>query len=793
VETALNGRDTLISGDDMKKVILLLSLPLLIGGFVLWSEPASIRSAAETAKRREPINVILDTDIGPDCGDIPAVAMLHGLADKGEVNILATMNCIGGEWGPLCLDALNTYNGRPELPVGTLKDDRFLAHRVSFNKEIALRYPHRLKSSKDVPDATLLYRQILAKQPDKSVTIIAIGPLRSLHDLLQSKPDRFSRLNGLDLIGKKVSLLSCMGGWYHKVPNGSGPEWNFEQDAKAAKDVCDNWPTPIMFSDAALGYGIMTGRRVATETSEYNPINLAFAIYPDVGFGQDRASWDQTSILYAVRGLRDYWKETKSGYNQIGDKGANVFTETQDHHHRYLLPAMPIPQLEDVIEDLTVGAREGPLTFDFNVATYAQDGMGAIAAQDEVLPQGAKMHAFDRDRKSVWMAKKATSWIQYQCADGKKYVVSKYLITSGYEAKEHDPESWMLSGSNDGKTWTQLDSRKKQSFNGRGQTREFACENASAYNRYRLRVSAPQDVHVTGIELVERVSNERGVKVAGVRLDHQALTIPVADRAALNVTVLPGNALDKNVVWTSSDPEIAAVKRIGKNTAIVAGLKTGTCQVTGLTHEGRKKAICEVTVTASTLPAPWLYQEVNAPAVPGCATHRDGEFHVTSGGMAIEKWWLRVWDQFGFVNQSMHGDGFLSARLTAQTKSHPHAIAGLMFRETTAKDSRFVMLGVHPSGELFLSWRDNAGDENPRLKLGKVELPTYLKLEHQGTAFHAYVSEDGKNWGSALGTHTGKSYAQTMKVGLCVTARNNPTTSTASFDHVALKEPPTEK
>jgi inosine-uridine nucleoside N-ribohydrolase len=766
----------------------------LVAAVAFGLPPGPASSGPEPRAEQGPVNVILDTDIGPDCGDIAAVAMLHGLADKGEANILATMNCIGGEWGPLCMDALNTYYGRPDVPVGTLKDDTFLAEHVSFNREVALHYPHRLKSAKDAPDATLLYRQILAKQPDRSVVVVAIGPLRALAKLLRSTPDAASPLGGRDLVAKKVSVLSCMGGWNPEAPKGWGPEWNFLQDANAAKDVCANWPTPIVFSDAALGSGLMTGRRVATDASEYNPMTLAFAHGVDVGFGHDRPSWDQTSILYAVRGPRNYFDETKGGFNDVAATGGNTFSEKKGGKHRYLVPKMPVSELEDVIEELMVDAREGPLNFDFNVACYSQEGMGTVTAKDEVAPAGVARHAFDRDPKSVWVAKSPASWIGYRCPDGKRYAVSKYRITSAFAAPENDPGSWTLSGSNDGgNTWTELDKRGPERFDGRGQTREFAFDNTSAYNTYRFDFAAARAVQVAGIELLEHIRNETGVPVTAIALDQSKVTIPVAGRSALNVSVSPRNARDKVVAWSSSDGEVASVKRIGKNTAVVSGRRAGACTVTATSKDGKRIAACSVTVTASTLPAPWAYQEINAPAVPGCAEYDADTFTLTGGGVAIERWWKRIYDQFSFVSQDKRGDWEIVARITSQTRSSPGAVAGLMFRESTARDSRFVLLGITPARDLFLSWRRGPDDEGPRAALGKYDSPIHLKLRRRGDSFEAYASKDGMTWGEPLGSIEDRAFESQMMIGLCVTARNNPTTSTATFDHVSLTESPRTK
>jgi inosine-uridine nucleoside N-ribohydrolase len=85
-------------------------------------------------------------------------------------------------------------------------------------------WPNRIQSGDKAPNATDLYRAILAAQPDQSVTLIAIGPLRNLYYLLLSSPDAHSPLTGAALVAQKVKLLSCMGGGYP-----TGDEFNFNQ------------------------------------------------------------------------------------------------------------------------------------------------------------------------------------------------------------------------------------------------------------------------------------------------------------------------------------------------------------------------------------------------------------------------------------------------------------------------------------------------------------------------------------------------------------------------------------
>ena len=72
-----------------------------------------------TAEVLNPVPIILDTDIGPDCDDAGAMAVLHVLANNNEAEILGIMCCTSSQWGAPCIDAINTYYGRGYLPVGT--------------------------------------------------------------------------------------------------------------------------------------------------------------------------------------------------------------------------------------------------------------------------------------------------------------------------------------------------------------------------------------------------------------------------------------------------------------------------------------------------------------------------------------------------------------------------------------------------------------------------------------------------------------------------------------------------
>jgi inosine-uridine nucleoside N-ribohydrolase len=293
------------------------------------------------------VNVLVDTDIGPDCDDAGAVCILHNMANNGEVVILGMACCTSSEWGAPCLDAINTYFGRPNIPVGTYKQPGFLTWS-SYNQDIATHWPNRIKNGTNAPDAVTLYRQILSQQPNQSVVFVAIGPLNNLADLLQSPPDGYSSLNGHDLVAAKVKMLADMGGAYT-----SGTEFNFQGNAAATQNVFTNWPTPIMCSGFEIGNGITSGSVLSTQTPSDNPIRRAYADL--VGVGKGQSSWDLTAMLYAVRGLSNYWSSSASGSITINSTGGDVFTNSVNKNQTYLIAKMAPSQLGSLFDTKMVG------------------------------------------------------------------------------------------------------------------------------------------------------------------------------------------------------------------------------------------------------------------------------------------------------------------------------------------------------------------------------------------------------------------------------------------------------
>ncbi len=82
------------------------------------------------------------------------------------------------------------------------------------------------------------------------------------------------------------------------------------------------------------------------------------------------------------------------------------------------------------------------------------------------------------------------------------------------------------------------------------------------------------------------------VKTEGVELPTKKLTLYTSQTKTLKAEVLPSNATNKKVTWSSSNKSVATVSKSGKITA----KKPGTTTITVKTKSGGYKATCKVTV-----------------------------------------------------------------------------------------------------------------------------------------------------------------------------------------------------
>lgn len=322
----------------MRKLILIFAL---IGCFATDAD-------CQTANKK-PVNIIFDSDMGPDYDDVGAITMLHAFADKGEANILATMASTSYPGVAGVLNLFNTYFKRPNIPIGVPKGKALgLRDWQHWTDTVLANYPHKIKTDAESEDAVKLYRKILAAQADKSVTIVTIGFLTNMSDLLNSPADAYSKLTGRQLVAKKVKLLVSMAG---KFPEGW--EFNVMKDAPASQNTFDNWPTPIILSGFEIGEKVKVGLPlIHNDAIKNSPVKDVFRICIPMAKEDSigRKSWDETAVLVAVRGYEQYYT-LHPGRIKVLDVGNNTWSDA-GKGHAYLVEKMPAKEVEALINEL---------------------------------------------------------------------------------------------------------------------------------------------------------------------------------------------------------------------------------------------------------------------------------------------------------------------------------------------------------------------------------------------------------------------------------------------------------
>jgi inosine-uridine nucleoside N-ribohydrolase len=295
----------------------------------------------------EPVRLIFDTDIGNDVDDVLALGMIHSLQARSACRLLGVTITKDSELAAPFVDAINTFYLRGDTPVGVVRPGKtpepgkFLAmatEMITDNGKSRFRYPHDLLSSRDASEAVSLLRRLLATEPDGSVSIAQVGFSTNLARLLDSKSDDASPLAGIDLVRKKVKLLSVMAGAFTAIDGNSHYcEYNVVQDIANCKKLSDEWPTPVVWSGFEIGNALAYPAESIMKDYRYvadHPVAESYRRYEAPP--HDRPTWDLTSVLYAVHPDREYFDVSPLGKIVVEADGFTRFSPSEDGHHRYL-------------------------------------------------------------------------------------------------------------------------------------------------------------------------------------------------------------------------------------------------------------------------------------------------------------------------------------------------------------------------------------------------------------------------------------------------------------------------
>ena len=288
--------------------------------------------------------VIYDTDLCSSADDLFALEMFYRYEDEGRCRLLGVMVDREGERNAAFADVMNTYFGHGDVPVGLVRDG-------IKEPKVWIDYAH-VADTKDgdgqpmfgrsiadysaLPDGWRLYRRLLAAQPDHSVSIVSVGFVTCLAQLLQSAPDSYSSLSGVELVRQKVKCIYLQGGVFGEAEE---PDFNFAQGLTFAKTFFQKWPQEVdmVFLPMEAGQDVeYTPEQVIADVSwtDAHPIKQVY-MQCDCNTGQ--RMWDVMPVVQAVEGDA-LFSLSGRGTVTLTDQAETIFTPSATGNCRYQLP-----------------------------------------------------------------------------------------------------------------------------------------------------------------------------------------------------------------------------------------------------------------------------------------------------------------------------------------------------------------------------------------------------------------------------------------------------------------------
>ena len=285
--------------------------------------------------------IILDTDIGSSTDDLFALEMLYRYEEQGLCQLLGVVVDREGEQNAVFTDVMNTYFGHGNVPIGLVREG-------IDNPKVWIDYAHvadmqdghgqpmfsrTVTNYSALPDGWQLYRQLLATQPDHSVSIVCTGFVTCLAQLLQSEGDEYSPLNGVELVRRKVKCIYMQGGVFGETEE---PDFNFAQGADFAQTFFRLWPADIdmVFSPMETGQAVeYTPEQVIGDVSwtDAHPIKQ---VYMTCNCNTGQRMWDVMPTVQAAEGDH-LFTLSERGILTVTPECVTIFTPSATGHFRY--------------------------------------------------------------------------------------------------------------------------------------------------------------------------------------------------------------------------------------------------------------------------------------------------------------------------------------------------------------------------------------------------------------------------------------------------------------------------
>ncbi len=311
-------------------------------------------SAAETdtddyAASRFPAKaVIIDTDFASDADDVVAIRLAMCLQDAGLLDIKGIALSTTYSRSPRALHALCYQDGYGSIPVAMDTSGNGVQVHTEY-VEVMYDMP---QSRSDYEQTVAMYRRILSES-DAKVNLITLGFLQNIQALMNSKPDQYSPLTGMELISQKVHTLYITGGSQTGKPSFNF-YWSGDKVMNAARDVADHFPAKIVFLESSLSDDTFCGQFYQTKDPNRNDI-VTKALFANDQYG-GVVAWDVFSVWCAAQdingSLDSAFLELEQGTQYISHTGSTQWTSESNGRHYKMNKHMQGSYYSQIMNDI---------------------------------------------------------------------------------------------------------------------------------------------------------------------------------------------------------------------------------------------------------------------------------------------------------------------------------------------------------------------------------------------------------------------------------------------------------
>ncbi len=333
----------------MKYVISVAAVALAV--FLVYS---TIKYAIKSAKSEEsfgkpaytPIceekrKVILDTDIGADCDDAGAIALLFEYLKKYDAELLGICSCTSDHYAIAVIKAIAEYYNHENLTVGTHKGISILPDVSKFTRPVTKMYCKYESSACAAIGDVEFYEDLLKNAEDDSVTVITIGMFTNISAILNKDPVLFN---------KKVHAIVSMGGRYPK-----GKEYNIEKDPLSAENVLEKYRGMIVFNPFEVGEKVMTG---FNEHCDDNPVFDCYNLYKNGKIPCLNSSWDLITVQYAFEGNSEFYALSKPMSVSVDMNGEMTVKKDRNASNYFIIKKADNENIEEYLNNILRSKQE---------------------------------------------------------------------------------------------------------------------------------------------------------------------------------------------------------------------------------------------------------------------------------------------------------------------------------------------------------------------------------------------------------------------------------------------------